>query len=209
VLNFSLFFPAEQHRRLTLQVSLTTLLFNVKLSLFFSRPLITPKSYSAGVSHHGSLGVNFPCSSPAQLINTEISSCRCFPPQAWGPVVPRRDKGIPQLGWLSPRHFSVSNVSLFFGRPLITPDSHPAGVSHHEPGGLSFRDVMKVLHNLKGNIIGADVVEYNPQRDRDCESRPLSSKVSKHAWFLVSRRPIECTNAFYPSQSIFFLLLPA
>ncbi|KAK6257844.1 hypothetical protein QUC31_001303 [Theobroma cacao] len=39
------------------------------------------------------------------------------------------------------------------------------GVSHFEPGGLSFRDVLNILHNLQGNLVAADVVEYNPQRD--------------------------------------------
>ncbi|CAL5209888.1 unnamed protein product [Lathyrus oleraceus] len=39
------------------------------------------------------------------------------------------------------------------------------GVSHIESGGLSLRDVLNILHNLKGNIVGGDVVEYNPQHD--------------------------------------------
>nr|GMD65077.1 arginase 1, mitochondrial [Ipomoea batatas] len=39
------------------------------------------------------------------------------------------------------------------------------GVSHIEPGGLSFRDALNILHNLKGDIVAADVVEFNPQRD--------------------------------------------
>lgn len=39
------------------------------------------------------------------------------------------------------------------------------GVSHIEPGGLSFRDVCNILHNLKGDVVAADVVEFNPQRD--------------------------------------------
>eukprot|EP00252_Welwitschia_mirabilis_P007533 TRINITY_DN1897_c0_g1_i1.p1 TRINITY_DN1897_c0_g1~~TRINITY_DN1897_c0_g1_i1.p1 ORF type:complete len:339 (-),score=70.69 TRINITY_DN1897_c0_g1_i1:210-1226(-) len=39
------------------------------------------------------------------------------------------------------------------------------GVSHIEPGGLSFRDVMNIVQNLQGNIVAADVVEFNPQRD--------------------------------------------
>ncbi|KAG4201047.1 hypothetical protein ERO13_A05G252466v2 [Gossypium hirsutum] len=39
------------------------------------------------------------------------------------------------------------------------------GVSHIEPGGLSFRDVLNILHNLEGNLVAADVVEFNPQRD--------------------------------------------
>ncbi|GER26379.1 arginase [Striga asiatica] len=32
-------------------------------------------------------------------------------------------------------------------------------------GGLSFRDVMNIVQNLKGDIVGADVVEFNPQLD--------------------------------------------
>lgn len=39
------------------------------------------------------------------------------------------------------------------------------GVSHIEPGGLSFRDALNIIHNLKGNVIAGDVVEFNPQRD--------------------------------------------
>ncbi|XP_078446067.1 arginase 1, mitochondrial [Wolffia australiana] len=39
------------------------------------------------------------------------------------------------------------------------------GVSHIEPGGLSFREVLNILHNLRGDIVAADVVEFNPQRD--------------------------------------------
>ncbi|GAQ85828.1 arginase [Klebsormidium nitens] len=54
--------------------------------------------------------------------------------------------------------------------------AYAPGISHHEPGGMSFRDVMNVLHNLKGNIIGADVVEYNPQRDRDSMTAMVAAK---------------------------------
>jgi agmatinase len=39
------------------------------------------------------------------------------------------------------------------------------GVSHHEPGGLSTRQVINMLHGLKGTIVGLDVVEVNPDRD--------------------------------------------
>ncbi|KHN14119.1 Arginase [Glycine soja] len=39
------------------------------------------------------------------------------------------------------------------------------GVSHIEPGGLSFRDVLNILHNLQGAVVAGDVVEFNPQRD--------------------------------------------
>jgi arginase len=39
------------------------------------------------------------------------------------------------------------------------------GVSHHEPGGLTVREVLDVIDALPGPIVGADVVELNPTRD--------------------------------------------
>ncbi|PHT34362.1 Arginase 1, mitochondrial [Capsicum baccatum] len=39
------------------------------------------------------------------------------------------------------------------------------GVSHIEPGGLSFRDVLNILYNLQADVDRADVVEFNPQCD--------------------------------------------
>ena len=39
------------------------------------------------------------------------------------------------------------------------------GVSHIEPGGLSVRQALDVLHSIDCEIVGADIVEYNPARD--------------------------------------------
>jgi arginase len=39
------------------------------------------------------------------------------------------------------------------------------GVSHREPGGLSVRDVIGLLHALAGPPVGADIVEFNPSLD--------------------------------------------
>lgn len=39
------------------------------------------------------------------------------------------------------------------------------GVSHHEAGGLTSREVLDLIHAVDGPIIGADIVEYNPARD--------------------------------------------
>ncbi len=39
------------------------------------------------------------------------------------------------------------------------------GVSHHEPGGLTFREGLDVIDALPGPLVGADVVELNPSRD--------------------------------------------
>ena len=39
------------------------------------------------------------------------------------------------------------------------------GVSHHEPGGLTTRELIKIIQEISVSIVGADIVEYNPIRD--------------------------------------------
>ena len=39
------------------------------------------------------------------------------------------------------------------------------GISHHEPGGMSTRDLIQIIQNIPAEIVGADIVEYNPVRD--------------------------------------------
>ena len=39
------------------------------------------------------------------------------------------------------------------------------GVSHHEPGGLTSRQVIDLIQSIETEVIGADIVEYNPNRD--------------------------------------------
>ena len=53
------------------------------------------------------------------------------------------------------------------------------GVSHHEPGGLSTRDILAVLHRIKGGIVGADVVELNPSRDVNDMTATVAAKLVK------------------------------
>lgn len=53
------------------------------------------------------------------------------------------------------------------------------GVSHHEPGGLTSRDVISLIQNIKTPIIGADIVEYNPERDFQNMTAFLAAKMTK------------------------------
>lgn len=53
------------------------------------------------------------------------------------------------------------------------------GVSHHEPGGFSTRQVLNILQHLKGNIVGADLVEFNPTRDPSGITAMLAAKLYK------------------------------
>jgi agmatinase len=50
------------------------------------------------------------------------------------------------------------------------------GVSHHEPGGASVRDVVRLVQRLQGRLVGADVVELNPSRDRDDVTAMVAAK---------------------------------
>jgi agmatinase len=43
--------------------------------------------------------------------------------------------------------------------------AYAPGVSHHEPGGLTTRQVLTLFDRLSGPLVGADIVEYNPSRD--------------------------------------------
>jgi arginase len=43
--------------------------------------------------------------------------------------------------------------------------AYAPGVSHHEPGGLSTREVIRIVQEMPGNLVGADIVEFNPTRD--------------------------------------------
>jgi arginase len=62
------------------------------------------------------------------------------------------------------------------------------GVSHHEPGGFSTRDVLKLIQGLRGPIVGADIVEFNPKRDPLGITAMAAAKLVKE----IAARMIEC-----------------
>jgi arginase len=51
------------------------------------------------------------------------------------------------------------------------------GVAHREPGGLSVRDVLSMIHGLGGPIVGADVVEFNPSQDLGNVTASVAAKI--------------------------------
>lgn len=64
-----------------------------------------------------------------------------------------------------PRRLNLSApLYLTLDMDVLDPAFAP-GVSHHEPGGLSVREVLNLIHAIDVPIIGADIVELNPQRD--------------------------------------------
>lgn len=61
------------------------------------------------------------------------------------------------------------------------------GVAHREPGGLTSRDVITLVQQLGGTLVGADVVELNPGRDPAEITAPLAAKIVKE----IAARAIE------------------
>src|SRR5256885_5342763 len=53
------------------------------------------------------------------------------------------------------------------------------GVGHREPGGLTVRDVLAVLHGLEVPLVGADVVEFNPAQDASGVTAAVCAKLVK------------------------------
>ena len=59
------------------------------------------------------------------------------------------------------------------------------GVSHHEPGGMSTRQLLHMLQHIKAHVIGADMVEYNPQRDINNMTAMVGYKLMKELMALM------------------------
>ncbi|MCP5024850.1 MAG: agmatinase [Actinomycetia bacterium] len=61
--------------------------------------------------------------------------------------------------------------------------AHAPGVSHHEPGGLTTRQVLGLIHQIDEmsdvRVVGADVVEINPRRDIHDMTAALGAKLIK------------------------------
>lgn len=63
------------------------------------------------------------------------------------------------------------------------------GVSHHEPGGLTVRDVVDLLLAIRAPVAGADIVELNPLRDINGVTATLAAKLVKEVAALATAFP--------------------
>lgn len=87
-------------------------------------------------------------------------------------IIPMRELDrMYQLSFSQPLYVSIDLDGF---DPAFAP-----GVSHHEPGGMVPRDIINFLHKLEANIIGADIVEYNPIRDHAGITAALAAKLLK------------------------------
>ncbi|HEX3822515.1 MAG TPA: agmatinase [Candidatus Sulfotelmatobacter sp.] len=69
-------------------------------------------------------------------------------------------------------------VYITFDMDVLDPAFAP-GISHREPGGMSVRETIAHLHAISGQIVGADLVEYNPVRDLDGTTATVAAKILK------------------------------
>ena len=77
----------------------------------------------------------------------------------------------PRLSFDVPVYVSVDLDAL---DPAFAP-----GISHHEPGGMSTRELLDVLHAVDAPIIGADIVELNPERDLNGVTAMVGAKIMR------------------------------
>ncbi|HSO20032.1 MAG TPA: agmatinase, partial [Desulfosarcina sp.] len=57
--------------------------------------------------------------------------------------------------------------------------AYAPGVSHHEPGGMSTRKVLRLIQSIQVPVVGADIVEYNPDRDLNDMTAAVAAKLFK------------------------------
>ncbi|MBA3768413.1 MAG: agmatinase [Acidobacteria bacterium] len=65
--------------------------------------------------------------------------------------------------------------------------AYAPGVSHREPGGLSTRQVIDQIQRVKQPVVGADIVEFNPQMDTSNITAMVCAKILKE----ISARMLE------------------
>ena len=84
------------------------------------------------------------------------------------------------------RDFNLQDFKLELDGPVyITIDidaldpAFAPGVSHFEPGGLAVRDILSILQGIDVPVVGADIVEYNPERDISWDDSNGCCKISE------------------------------
>ncbi len=80
-------------------------------------------------------------------------------------------------------------VYLSLDMDVLDPAYAP-GVSHHEPGGMSTRMVLRLIQSIDQPIVGADIVEYNPDRDVNAMTAAVAAKLLKEIAGVMLRQSV-------------------
>lgn len=94
---------------------------------------------------------------------------------------------VPMAGF-TPELVPVLEGPLYISIDLdgLDPSAAP-GVAHPEPGGLTVREVLAVLHKQTAPIVGADIVELHPGRDIGDDTAILGAKLVRELAALIAR----------------------
>jgi len=83
-------------------------------------------------------------------------------------------RGLPAYERLT----AAGPIYVTFDLDVLDP-AHAPGLSHREPGGMSVREAIAHLHAIRGEIVGADLVEFNPLRDVGGITATVAAKILK------------------------------
>ena len=84
-----------------------------------------------------------------------------------------------------PSQLAQARAQLPSGPVYVTLDldgldpAYAPGVSHREPGGLTVREVLDLVESIPGSVVGADIVELNPDVDVDDLTAAVAGKFAK------------------------------
>ncbi len=95
---------------------------------------------------------------------------------------------IEMKNWRNDMQFKLEGpVYISLDMDAIDPAFAP-GVSHHEPGGFTSREIISIIQNVRGNVVGADLVELNPTRDETGITAMLAAKLFKELLGLLLKK---------------------
>lgn len=95
---------------------------------------------------------------------------------------------IEMKNWVDVQQIKIDGPAyLSLDMDVVDPAFAP-GVSHHEPGGFTTRQLLTILQSLHVNFVGADLVEFNPTRDPSDITAMLAAKLFKEILDMLLRR---------------------
>jgi len=105
-------------------------------------------------------------------------------------LTPNQQKNVERFGieLIDMRAWSAGRRPVLEGPVYLSIDidgidpAFAPGVSHREPGGLTVREVITLVQSLPEELVGADIVEYNPEQDwQDMTARVCAKLVKEVA----------------------------
>jgi len=90
--------------------------------------------------------------------------------------------------WISGTKFNFTGpVYLSLDLDVLDPAFAP-GLSHQEPGGFSTRELIQIIQSLDCDIVGADIVELNPDRDINNVTAMAAAKLLKEVIAIMLKK---------------------